>query len=70
MAKTKQEPPNSGHSIFELNAEHTKGQLISKCLFGVDQNSNKNIVRISTLKVFIASLGVPVGFLINDYGKV
>ena len=35
-----------------------------------DQNSNKNIVRISTLKVFIASLGVPLGFLINDYGKV
>ena len=38
-----------------------------------DQNSNENIVRISALKVFIASLGfpgsflgLPVGFLIND----
>ena len=53
-----------------------KGQLISKCPFGVnpfDQNSNENIVRISALKVFIASLGLSgsflglsVGFLIND----
>jgi hypothetical protein len=38
-----------------------------------DQNSNENIVKISALKVFIASLGLPgsffglpVGFLIND----
>jgi hypothetical protein len=38
-----------------------------------DQNSNKNIVRISALKVFIASLGLsgsffglPLGFLDND----
>ena len=38
------------------------------------QNSNKNIVRISVLKFFIASLGLPgsffelpVGFLIYDY---
>ena len=38
-----------------------------------DQNSNENIVRISALKVFIASLGLPgsffglpVGFLINN----
>ena len=30
------------------------------------QNSNKNIVRISVLKVFIASLGLPVGFFIYD----
>ena len=29
-----------------------------------DQNTNKNIVRISALKVFIASLGLPVGFFI------
>ena len=32
----------------------------------LDQKTNKNIVRISALKVFIASLGLPVGFLIND----
>ena len=39
----------------------------------LDQNNNKNIVRISALKVFIAYLGLPgsflelpVGFLIND----
>jgi hypothetical protein len=39
----------------------------------LDQNSNKNVVRISALKVFIVSLGLPgsffglsVGFLIND----
>ena len=38
-----------------------------------DQNTNENIVRISALKVFKASLaipgsflGLPVGFLIND----
>ena len=31
-----------------------------------DQKTNENIVRISALKVFIASLGLPVGFLIND----
>ena len=30
------------------------------------QNSNENIIRISALKAFIASLGLPVGFLIND----
>ena len=51
-------------------------ESISKCLFGnicFDQNSNENIARISALKVFIASLGLPgsflvlpVGFLIND----
>ena len=54
--------------------EEPKGQLISKCLWChcLDQNSNENIVRISALKVFIASLGLPgsffgllVGFLIN-----
>ena len=28
------------------------------------QNNNENIVRISTLKAFIASLGLPVGFFI------
>ena len=54
----------------------TKGQLISKCLFGaivLTKNNNKHIVRISALKVCIASLGLPgsffgppVGFLIND----
>jgi hypothetical protein len=27
------------------------------------QNSNKNIVRISALKIFIASLGLPLNFL-------
>ena len=52
-----------------------KGQLISKCLFGVIVLTKKieNIVRISNLKVCIASLrlpgsfwGLPVGFLIND----
>ena len=39
----------------------------------LDQNSNENILRISALKVFIASLGLPgsflgfpVGFLIYD----
>ena len=68
MAETKQEPPNSGHSIFELNAEHTKGQLISKCLFGVDQNSYKNIVRISALKFFVASLGFPGSFFGASWG--
>ena len=31
-----------------------------------DQKSNENIVRISALKVVIASLGLPVGLLIND----
>ena len=40
----------------------SKGQLISKCLFGViawqDRNSNRNIVRISALKVFMAFLGL------------
>ena len=43
-----------------------KGQLISKCLFVVivfDQNSNENIVRISALKFFIASLRLPGSFL-------
>ena len=41
--------------------------------YRLDQNNNENIVRISPLKVFIASLGlsgklfgVPVGFLINN----
>ena len=50
--------------------DEPKGQLISKCL---DQSSNENIVRISALNFFIASmeapgsfLGLPVGFLIND----
>ena len=53
-----------------------KGQLISKCLFWrhrFDKKNHENIVRISALKVFIASLGLPgsflelpVGFLIND----
>ena len=36
----------------------------------LDQKTNENIVRISDLKVFMASLesflGLPVGFLIND----
>ena len=44
----------------------TKGQLISKFLFGTyhrfDQNSKENIVMISALKVFIASLGLPRSF--------
>ena len=30
------------------------------------QNSNEKIVRISSLTVFIASLGLPVGFLIYN----
>ena len=30
------------------------------------QNSNENIVRLSALRVFIASLGLPVGFLVYD----
>ena len=56
------------HESRDLSQAETKlvvvkGQLISKCLFGV----------ISALKVSIASfglpgsfLGLPVGFLIND----
>ena len=35
-----------------------KGQLISKCLYLFDQNSNKNIVIISALKFFVASWGL------------
>ena len=31
-----------------------------------DKNSNKKIVRISVLKCFVASWGLPVGFCIND----
>ena len=52
------------------------GQLISKCLFGchsLDQSSNENIVKMSALKIFVHSLGlpgsffgIPVGFLINE----
>ena len=45
-----------------------KGQLFSKCLYGVivfDQKTKENIVRISALKHFKASFGLPVGFLIN-----
>jgi hypothetical protein len=39
-----------------------KGQLISKC-HRFDQNSNENIVRISALKFFVASWGLPGSFL-------
>jgi hypothetical protein len=42
-----------------------------------DQNSNENVVRISALNVFVASLGLPasflglpVGFLIYDITEV
>ena len=62
--------------IFTIDLRVTKGQLISKCLFGVivsTKKNNENIVRISALKVFIVSLGLLgsflgtlVGFFIND----
>ena len=46
-------------------SKQSKGQLISKCLlvslFG--PKNNENIVRISALKVFKASMGLPGGFL-------
>ena len=41
----------------------TKGQLILKCLFGVIVQQNKNIVRISVLKFFVASWGLPGSLL-------
>ena len=61
-------------AIFCASAK-LKGQFISKCLWchRFDQKNNENVVRISALKVFKASLGLPrsflglpVGFLIND----
>ena len=43
-----------------------KGQLISKCLYGVIVSTKIATKRIFALKVFKASLGLHVGFLIND----
>jgi len=51
-----------------LSKPYSKGQLIPNVFFWChhfDQKSNENILRISALKVFIASLGLSVGFLIN-----
>ena len=49
-----------------------KGQLISKCLFGVDrfdQKTDENIVRISALKFFVASWGLPRDLVSNTINK-
>ena len=48
---------------------HSKRQLNFEMSFWChrfDQKINENIVRISALKVFKASVGLPEGFLIND----
>ena len=47
-------------------------ESISKCLFGnicFDQNSDKNIARISTLKIFVASCGLPGDFVSDIINK-
>ena len=42
--------------------EWSKGQLNSEWMTSIFQNSNENIVRISALKVFVASWGLPGSF--------
>ena len=48
---------------FELITKGRANFEMSFWCHRFDQNSNKNIVRISALKVFIASLGLPGIFL-------
>jgi hypothetical protein len=52
---------NMNFNSIQIQFMITQGQLISKCLF--DPNSNENIVRISALKFFVASWGLPGSFL-------
>ena len=51
---------------FELITKGRANFEMSFWCHRFDQNSNETIVRISALKVYIASWGLPVGSLIND----